>query len=210
MAKCPGWTYKLWTDDNLSELRHLDRAFFDKEGTFYGKSDILRLAAIYEHGGVYIDADTQWVNDKCLDDILLLASDTGFFAATEPGKPFAANGVYGAVRHHPVTRLYQQTQVILSTGGRGGAPWQRLGPLGISAAMGAADNHASSQHCTADSGSQGKLKLQPSYFEEDLPASTSHLITVLSSRWVHPWQGFAGRLVYSVGLFDKLARTDVE
>jgi hypothetical protein len=147
MAKCPGWSYKLWTDKNLSSLRTLDTTFFEEEPTHNGKANILRAAILYEHGGVYVDADIQWVNDKCLDDFLLLASDTGFLAAMEPGTQFVANSVIGAVRHHPVARLYQQVQVILSTDNRTGEPWQRTGPLGLNAAMRVADNHASSRHC---------------------------------------------------------------
>jgi hypothetical protein len=157
---------------------------------------------------VYIDADTQWVNSKCLDNILLFASDTGMFAATEPAQTFVASSVIGAVRHHPIAKLYQQVQVVLSTDGRTGAPWERLGPLGISAAMGVADNHASSRHCTQSTtkstqqqhlhndttstpadvlqdspGTPGRLTLPQSYYDEDMPAATSFLMTILNSRW---------------------------
>jgi len=146
---------------------------------------------LFEQGGVYIDADTQWVNGKCLDDIMLLASDTGFLAAIEPKKQHAANGVIAAVRHHPVMKLHQQAQVILSTGGRGGDPWQRLGPLAISAAMTVADNHASSAYCSSARRAQpapagGRLVLQQQYFDEDVPADMSFLMTALHSQYFYP------------------------
>lgn len=181
---CPGWKHMLWTDDNISELKYLDMKFYNQEATPNGKSDILRAAIVYEYGGVYIDADSQWVNNMCLDDFMLLASDTGFIAAIEPGKTWAASGVIGAVRHHPVSKLYQQAQVILSTGGRGGAPWQRLGPLGVSAAMTVADNHASSQHCLANVGS--KIVLTQQDFDENIPAAQSWLMTSLHSKYFYP------------------------
>jgi mannosyltransferase OCH1-like enzyme len=100
-----------------------------------GKSDVLRAAILYEHGGVYVDADTQWVNDHCLDDILDVACGTGFLAAMEPQQQYCANGVLAAVKRHPVTRMYMHMQRTLTSDGRKGDAWQTLGPLAVSAAM---------------------------------------------------------------------------
>jgi mannosyltransferase OCH1-like enzyme len=69
----PEWEYKLWTENNigglLSEFPVL-RRIFDAEKEYYGKADILRYAILYTHGGVYIDADIVWVNNKSLNPII--------------------------------------------------------------------------------------------------------------------------------------------
>lgn len=146
---------------NIGNLSHLDMRFLDAEKTNNGKSDILRSAILYEHGGVYIDADTLWVNGRCLDDVLMLASDTGFVAAMEPEQTWCASGVIGVVKRHPVTKLFMQSQHILSTGGRKGDAWQTIGPLAVSAAMSASDNFGTSMHCRPSSKAGKQLVLPP-------------------------------------------------
>ena len=39
------------------------------ETTYNGKSDILRYLILYIHGGIYIDADSVWINEKSFNEL---------------------------------------------------------------------------------------------------------------------------------------------
>ena len=191
VAACPGWRHVLWTSNAtaLGALRHLDEDMLSREPTPHGKSDILRAAVLYEHGGLYIDADTLWVNGRCLDDILLLASATGFAAALEPRRDdmvggLVANGVMASVKHHPIVREVMHAQRTFTSAVPAGAPWQRLGPAALSAAVASADNQAAGQYCPAEV--VRGTALPTSYFSDDQPAAEAILVTVLSHRYFYP------------------------
>lgn len=125
IAKYPDYTYKLWNNDNIMSLFELMPHFklmFDVESSYAGKADLARYMALYLHGGIYVDADSVWVNEKSFDPLIDMAED-GIFAAYEP-KPYnipkkrmkqlkalkydldgtylIANGIIGARRYHPV------------------------------------------------------------------------------------------------------------
>lgn len=141
---CPGWEYRLWNESSGSRLRFLSQTTYGRETTLNGKSDLLRVAILREHGGVYIDADSMWLGKKCLDNFTLVASTTGFFAALEPtprslqrrlpclGHP--APGVMGAIRNHAILRemaRIQERNVQL----KAGMPaWMTVGPLALAEA----------------------------------------------------------------------------
>ena len=176
----------LWTPSNFTTLQYLDLKLLEPESILSGKADIVRGAALFEFGGVYIDADTLWVNDHCLCDILELGSTTGFLAAIEPAgdegmcQARVANGVMAAVKHHPVVREYMQVQRFFTISkGIGVHPWERLGPLALTAAISVADNF----ECTS-----------PEVFKswnKTLPASEVMLATVLHPQYFYPksWHG---------------------
>lgn len=181
---CKGWQHKLWGATDVLQLRYLSTHYLDKESTLNGKSDWLRSAIMYEHGGVYIDADTQWVNNKCLDDIMMLASTTGFITALEPGKNHAAPGVMGAVKHHPLLKLMMGMQIALSSAPRisAGAAWERVGPGAITAALAASDNNRLSRSCVK---SRDNL-MEEQYFNDKDPAIDALIAVVLKSRYFYP------------------------
>lgn len=54
-----GWEYKLWTDENVKDMRLYNRDLFDKVDNFGEKSDILRLEVLRNYGGVYVDMDLE-------------------------------------------------------------------------------------------------------------------------------------------------------
>ena len=183
-----GWSHMLWTANNFSTLQHLDLALLDPETILSGKADIIRGAILYEHGGVYIDADTLWINEHCLDSVMELASTTGFLTAIEPAgdegecQDRVANGVMGAVRHHPVIREYMQVQRFFTISkGVGVHPWERLGPLALSAAIAVCDNYL----CSPDeSASLWDNQVDP-------PAIDLMLATVIHPQYFYPksWHG---------------------
>jgi mannosyltransferase OCH1-like enzyme len=64
----------LWDDENILEL--FDEfptmlKIYNIEPTYNGKSDLLRYLILYKYGGIYVDADTVWVNKKSFNNLLL-------------------------------------------------------------------------------------------------------------------------------------------
>jgi len=74
------WKHMFWTDDNLPDIT-LFREEYNMDNNYARKSDIVRLVALYQYGGVYLDMDVEAI--KPIDDLL-----TGhrFVVATEAGK----------------------------------------------------------------------------------------------------------------------------
>lgn len=68
----------------------------------WGKlSDYLRICYLEKYGGIYLDADTEVLRD--FDDVL----DAEIFACEEENM-FVANGIIGAVPHHPMMVHYKK------------------------------------------------------------------------------------------------------
>lgn len=99
----PEYKYIGWSESNINEL-FIDfpiiKIVYDLEKTYNGKSDILRYLILYKYGGIYIDADSVWVNEKNFDD--LIDNSTGFFAAKEPGCIHITGGVIGSFKNNDV------------------------------------------------------------------------------------------------------------
>lgn len=100
----PGWDYRLWTDGNLPPLSN-QRAYDDYGTCWPGKADVLRYELLHEHGGVYIDADTECL--RPLDDLMAeWPSGRECFAVYENGASgLIANGILGTKPH---SRLFQR------------------------------------------------------------------------------------------------------
>lgn len=68
----------------------------------WGKlSDYLRICYLEKYGGIYLDADTEVL--KPFDDVL----DNEIFACEEENM-FVANGIIGAIPHHPMLQHYKK------------------------------------------------------------------------------------------------------
>jgi inositol phosphorylceramide mannosyltransferase catalytic subunit len=102
ITKYPEYEYKLWNESNINEL-FVDfpniKIIYDLEETWNGKSDILRYLILYYHGGIYIDADSVWINDKNFDE--LIDNSCGFFAAKEHADNLVG-GVIGTFKNNQV------------------------------------------------------------------------------------------------------------
>ena len=99
----PEYKYKLWNESNIDEL-FLDfpnlKIIYDLEKEWCGKSDLLRYLILYYYGGIYIDADSVWINNKNVDE--LIDKSCGFFACKEPGKTFLVQGIVGTYKNNHV------------------------------------------------------------------------------------------------------------
>lgn len=115
------WDYRLWTEANLPPLRNQDA--FDRSPSWQQKADVLRYELLWQHGGVYVDADS-----LALRPIDPLLEGVDFFAAYE-GSPelpdLIANGVLGCTPRHPdMERLIEGIDIDVP-----GMAWQVVGPL---------------------------------------------------------------------------------
>jgi len=118
--KNPEYEYILWTEDNIDRL-FIDfpiyRIVYDLETTYNGKSDILRYLILYINGGIYIDADSVWINEKSFDTLLEQVNDSDVFAGKNPDnlesltkkdKKFEntiCGAVMGSSKNNPLMRL---------------------------------------------------------------------------------------------------------
>jgi len=95
---CPGWTIKEWNEDNIpmKVFPYLLQAYENKK--YANVSNFVRLYAIYNEGGIYLDTDVELI--KNLDPFL---KESCFFAFhTPPTSPGTVNdAIMGAVKYHP-------------------------------------------------------------------------------------------------------------
>lgn len=104
MNKYPGWKYYLWTEKEIQNLNLKNKEQYYNEKSYNGKSDILRYELMSKFGGIYIDADSQWLGLN-LNDLIEKTNYTGFFAAKEceKCKDSLASGVVGSSINNPIT-----------------------------------------------------------------------------------------------------------
>jgi hypothetical protein len=118
--KNPEYQYILWTEDNIEPLFNdfpIYRLVYDIEPTYNGKSDILRYLILYIHGGIYIDADSVWINDKSFDTLLEQVNESDVFVGKSPDnleqltkkdikyENSICGGVMGTSKNNPLMRL---------------------------------------------------------------------------------------------------------
>lgn len=126
----PNWKYKLWTEHNIDTLKYLDVDMYQKEKEWAGKADIIRLAILKECGGVYIDADSIWINNKSLDKLINESNKNGgFFAGWEDENNLIANGVFGCYPYHPVLDNIIKIQKLNFKSREGKMVWESIGPV---------------------------------------------------------------------------------
>lgn len=94
----PGWTFRLWTDDNLPPIMNQEawQASLQIGGTpgCVLRSDILRLEVLARFGGVYLDTDIKPV--QTLDSFC----DVPAWVACEQ-RDIISNAAIGLPRNHP-------------------------------------------------------------------------------------------------------------
>lgn len=99
--KFKDFEYKLWNDKNIKDILNkypVCKIMFEMEREYCGKADILRYLILYEYGGIYIDADSVWINNSNLNELIEKTNNTGIFAGMQPGSDEIANGVFGCTK----------------------------------------------------------------------------------------------------------------
>ena len=95
---CPGYKIIEWNEQNfeISQNRYAQQAYEAKKYAFV--SDYVRLAVLYEYGGIYLDTDVELV--RPLDELLELPGFMGFQNNNE-----VATGLgFGACKGNPVVQ----------------------------------------------------------------------------------------------------------
>ena len=85
----PDFEIKLF-DNNMCE-EFLNNNFSIKHATIFRyisdgpiKADFWRVCVLYKNGGIYIDADMVWINEKSFDTLLEQVNDSNVFAGKNP------------------------------------------------------------------------------------------------------------------------------
>ncbi|MCG8591177.1 MAG: glycosyl transferase [Proteobacteria bacterium] len=93
---CPGYELREWNETNSPvHLPYVRSAL--EHGRWANASNLVRLHAVHEHGGLYFDTDVEVV--KSFDDLL---TEQCFFGWQHNGhKEPVNNAVFGAVPRHP-------------------------------------------------------------------------------------------------------------
>jgi inositol phosphorylceramide mannosyltransferase catalytic subunit len=136
----PGWSVKLWTDEDLPSLlpRMRNADLYQQLHDPRAKADVLRYEILYLFGGVYVDADMECL--RSIEPLLVgLPHGTAFFAAREDGVQ-VNNAVLGARVGSPVLAFLLRNQVrwVEYVGQRGYRNvWDSTGPNYLTAALGA-------------------------------------------------------------------------
>lgn len=111
IKKNPEWKYRFWNEESINDFWNKNndtseisvlRSLYCIEENLAGKSDILRLAILYVYGGIYIDSDSVWINNKSLNPLIEQSSTTGIFCSLENDTEsrVITNGVVGCSKHH--------------------------------------------------------------------------------------------------------------
>ena len=119
-----GWSYKLWTDADVAQMRLYNQEFYDATDNYGVKSDILRWEILYLYGGVYIDMDFECL--RSLDDFHYTYD---FYTALQPlDTLFVQLGaaLVGARPGHPILKHCIET--IKTDWSLQGAP-RKTGPV---------------------------------------------------------------------------------
>ena len=65
----PDWTVKVWNNEDVKKLNLINKISYDKISSMCGKADIARYEILYRFGGIYIDADTIWLDMPLSNDL---------------------------------------------------------------------------------------------------------------------------------------------
>ena len=95
----PGWEIRKWDESN-SPMEHPFVKAMMKEGKFAFASDYIRLHALAEHGGLYLDTDMELLGN--VESLLQKPCVLAFLSAqNRPSKNSAALGFFASVPGHP-------------------------------------------------------------------------------------------------------------
>ena len=53
----PHFTYKLWTDKDITRKNFINYDYIQESKSYAQKADIMRYEILYKHGGIYFDID---------------------------------------------------------------------------------------------------------------------------------------------------------
>lgn len=94
---CPDYQIRLWNEDSfdINSVRFVETAY--KAGKYAFVSDYVRVHALHEIGGIYLDTDVE-----LKENIDIFLEDEAFSGRESFGSPFSA--VWGSVRGHSLLK----------------------------------------------------------------------------------------------------------
>lgn len=97
----PGWSIKLWTDNDVRQFPLKNRQAYDRAKNWGEKSDIFRYELLEKEGGIYVDTDFECF--KAFDEICKVAD---FFGGVgySCGAPYLLTGIIGCRPGHPILK----------------------------------------------------------------------------------------------------------
>ena len=102
-----------WTDDNLPEMGYFEKEY-DIDKNYARKSDLVRLMALYQYGGVYLDTDVECI--KPIDNLIdkykfVVATEAGTPGKFNPSKEHINNAVIASTKWNPImTKMLTQVK----------------------------------------------------------------------------------------------------
>jgi mannosyltransferase OCH1-like enzyme len=96
LDKHPDWEMKLWTDENIHDIKLQNQELFDSIGHPVLRADMARFELIYQLGGVYIDCDFECI--KNIEPAIL--GIEAFSAGEMPG--IVSTAIMGCTRGNQV------------------------------------------------------------------------------------------------------------
>lgn len=96
---CPDYEIMLWNEDSfdINSTIWTKQAYESKKYAFV--SDYVRLKALHEYGGIYLDTDVELIQP--LDELLSLNAFSGFESGTT-----VQTGVIGSIKEHEVIKRW--------------------------------------------------------------------------------------------------------
>ena len=130
-----GWTHRLWTDKDVEAFGLVNKAFYDKERSWQGKSDIFRYELLERLGGMYVDCDALWLGGDLIsafgldkhDMVLAFEPTTKFIPPRFKGRLFA-NGFIACAPHHPLMKAMVEQMAVNSNMDPNIEAFARTGP----------------------------------------------------------------------------------
>lgn len=112
MDQHPDWEYHLWREADIAQLDLFNRNMYESEEALSGKANILRYEILFQFGGIYIDADSEWLNNNPLQNLIDHTNPTGIFAGWEDNV-MLANSVIGCSVGNPL--MYYVIKLLRKT-----------------------------------------------------------------------------------------------
>ncbi len=105
----PDWEYKLWTEKEIENWNFATKDLYLKARNYQEKTNIIRVAAVQQYGGIYLDTDI-----LCIKPFDALLEYYDFFAGLEPNFinhwiPVMNNAFIAAKPNHPLFTEYFQS-----------------------------------------------------------------------------------------------------
>lgn len=99
---CPDYEIKEWNENNFNihALPYVEEAYKNRKWAFV--SDVARLQALVNEGGIYMDTDVEVV--RSLDSLLTDKAFLGF-----EGTKYIATNMMGCEAHHPFFQQFLET-----------------------------------------------------------------------------------------------------